>query len=238
MPLTDDRMVYRNIIFDFDGTLTDSRRDIAGAQLWSLQHLGVQGLREEDLYPLIGKSLHETFSRVLPPTEHHRIPDAIALYAEYYPPRALNTTVLFPGVRETLTELKDRGHGLAVASTKKGPGILRATEHFGITTIFDLLQGSDDIPYKPAPDVILAVLRTMGWDPAETVMVGDTDADILAGRAAGVAVCGVTYGSLTREELLRFRPDHLLDTIRGLPGIALTGEPRMCYDPPHERQAS
>jgi phosphoglycolate phosphatase len=231
-------MTYRNIIFDFDGTLTDSRRDIAGAQLWALQQLGVEGLREEDLYPLIGKSLHETFSRVLPEAQHHRIPDAIALYAEYYPPRALATTVLFPGVRETLTLLRERGHRLAVASTKKGPGILRATEHFGITGMFELLQGSENIPYKPAPDVVLAVLQTLDWRPDETLMVGDTDADILAGRAAGVATCSVTYGSLSREALLAFRPDHILDDITGLVQIAATGAPRMHDDPTHERQAS
>lgn len=231
-------MTFRNIIFDFDGTLTDSRRDIAGAQVWSLQQLGVHTLREEDLYPLIGKSLHETFSRVLPPSEHHRIPEAIAHYAEYYPPRALKTTTLFPGVEATLATLRERGHRLAVASTKKGQGILRATEHFGITGMFDLLQGSENIPFKPAPDVILAVLRTLAWSPAETLMVGDTDADILAGRAAGVTTCAVTYGSLSREALTAFRPDHMLDTITGVLQIAQTGEPRMAYDTPHERQAS
>lgn len=231
-------MTYRNIIFDFDGTLTDSRRDIAGAQLWSLQQIGVSGLREEDLYPLIGKSLHETFARVLPPSQQHRIPEAIAHYAEYYPPRALKTTTLFPGVGAALVELRANGHRLAVASTKKGQGILRATEHFGITGMFDLLQGSENIPFKPAPDVVLAVLRTLGWSPAETLMVGDTDADILAGRAAGVATCAVTYGSLTRDALMAFRPDHMLDSITGVVQIARTGEPRMAYDTPHERQAS
>lgn len=231
-------MKYRNIICDFDGTLTDSRRDIAGAQLWALQQLGRAGLREEDLYPLIGKSLHETFSRVLPESQHHRIPEAIALYAEYYPPRALATTVLFPGVRETLALLKERGHRLAVASTKKGAGILRATEHFGITSMFELLQGSENIPYKPAPDVVFAVLERLNWRPDETLMVGDTDADILAGRAAGVATCGVTYGSLSREELLLYRPDHILDDITGLVQIAATGTPDLRDDPSLERQVS
>jgi HAD superfamily hydrolase (TIGR01509 family) len=231
-------MTFRNIIFDFDGTLTDSRRDIAGAQLWALQQLGMHTLREEELYPLIGKSLHETFSRVLPVSEYHRIPEAIALYAEYYPPRALQTTTLFPGVSAILMSLRERGHRLAVASTKKGQGILRATEHFGITGMFDLLQGSENIPFKPAPDVVLAVLRTLAWAPAETLMVGDTDADIIAGRAAGVATCAVTYGSLSRDALMAFRPDFMLDAIAGLLQVAHDGTPRMAYDPPQERQAS
>lgn len=222
-------MIFRNIIFDFDGTLTDSRRDIAGAQVWALQQVGHTGVQEEDLYPLIGKPLHETFARVLPAEQHHRIPDVIAHYAVYYPPRALRTTVLFPGVRDTLTLLRARGHRLAVASTKKGEGIRRATDHFGITPLFDVLQGSDGIPFKPAPDVILAVLRTLGWDPRATLMVGDTDGDILAGRHAGVATCGVTYGSLSRDDLATYRPDFLIDAIASLPALAESGGPRMTY---------
>jgi phosphoglycolate phosphatase len=213
-------MRFPNIIFDFDGTLTDSRRDIAGAQLQALRALGFDGYREEEVYRLIGKPLQETFARLLPREYHDRIPEAIAFYAEYYPPRALETTILFPGVRETLEALKTRGHRLAVASTKKGIGILRATEHFGITGLFDRLQGSEGIAFKPSPDVIQAVLENQGWRPEETLMVGDTDADILAGKAAGVATCAVTYGALTAEELRALHPDFVITTFTELPGIA------------------
>jgi phosphoglycolate phosphatase len=216
-------MRFRNIIFDFDGTLTDSRRDIAGAQLWALGQLGFTGHREEQIYPLIGKPLQETFERLLPSEHHHRIPEAIALYAEYYPPRSLVTTSLFPGVRETLTTLRERGHRMAVASTKKGAGILRVTEHFGITPLFDRLQGSDGIAFKPAPDVILAVLEGEGWAARDTLMVGDTDADVMAGRAAGTATCAVTYGALSAEELSTLHPDFVIHTITSLPAIVGNG---------------
>jgi phosphoglycolate phosphatase len=212
-------MRFPNIIFDFDGTLTDSRRDIAGAQLWALSSLGFNGFREEDIYPLIGKPLQVTFERLLPPEHHAKIPDAIALYAEYYPPRALATTTLFPGVLETLQTLSARGHRMAVASTKKGAGIFRVTEHFGITGLFDRLQGSDDINYKPAPDVIHAVLAHEHWAVGETLMVGDTDADILAGQAAGVATCAVTYGALAAAELAALDPDFIINSITALPAI-------------------
>ncbi len=212
-------MPYQNIIFDFDGTLTDSRRDIAGAQLWALGQMGFSDYQEQDLYPLIGKPLQETFSRVLPPADHHRIPEAIRLYSEYYTPRALRTTVLFPGVHETLTLLHSRGHRLAIASTKKGAGIQRATDHFGITPLFDRLQGSDGMPFKPAPDVILAILSHLHWRENDTLMVGDTDADILAGRHAGVSTCAVTYGSLRHEELVAYQPDYIIGRITELPSI-------------------
>jgi HAD superfamily hydrolase (TIGR01509 family) len=203
-------MKFAHLIFDFDGTLVDSRNDIADAQLYALAHLGVTHFRREDLFPHIGKSLEVTFTRLLPPSLHRRIPEAARLYAEYYRPRALKSTRLFHGVQETLETLHGMGIGLAVASTKRGDGILRATEHFGITHLFAQLQGSDGIPFKPAPDVIHRVLEGQGWSPQRTLMVGDTDVDILAGKAAGVATCAVTYGSLNEEELRQYEPDYVI----------------------------
>jgi phosphoglycolate phosphatase len=203
-------MTYDNIIFDFDGTITDSREDIAGAQLWALGELGVRNVVKEQLFPHIGKTLQETFSIILPAELHHRIPEAVRLYSEYYPPRSLLTTVLFPGVRETLVELHRRGKRLAVASTKRGTGIFRATEHFGITSLFTQLQGSDNIPYKPDPAILNKILADQGWSTESALMVGDTLHDIEAGRNAGIATCGVTYGSLSEKEMVQIRPDYLI----------------------------
>jgi phosphoglycolate phosphatase len=203
-------MGYSNIIFDFDGTLTDSKHDIAGAQLWVLHQFGVTQYEESDLFRHIGKSLEETFSKLLPAEMHERIPDAARMYSEYYQPRSLNTTTLFPGVRETLRSLREQGKNLAVASTKRGTGIKRATDHFGITDCFAQLQGSEGIPHKPDPTIIRKILVEQGWDPSGTIMVGDTDNDILAGRNAGISTCGVTYGSLNEEEIRHHQPDYVI----------------------------
>lgn len=120
-------MPFENIIVDFDGTISDSRTDIARAQLWVLERLGVTGHREEDLYPYIGLPLAETFRNLLPASMHGRIDEAAELYSGYYPSRSLLTTRLFPGVSGTLERLRTRGKRIAVASTKRGPGIRRAT---------------------------------------------------------------------------------------------------------------
>ena len=203
-------MTYDNIIFDFDGTITDSREDIAGAQLWVLARLGVNDITKDRLFPHIGKTLQETFSIILPPALHNRIPEAIRLYSDYYPPRSLVTTTLFPGVRETLEELVRRGRRLAVASTKRGTGIRRATGHFAITDLFVQLQGSDNIPYKPDPFIVNKIMSDQKWKAESTLMVGDTAQDIEAGRNAGVATCGVTYGSLSEEHMARCQPDYII----------------------------
>lgn len=225
----------RNIIVDFDGTISDSREDIASAQLWALGQVGFAGAAKEDLYPHIGKPLTETFQSVLPRDLHDRIPDAIRHYSEYYPPRSLVTTVLFPGVRETLEALVARGCRFAVASTKRGAGIRRATDHFGITGLFVQLQGSDDLPFKPDPAIILRILEAQGWSPAETLMVGDTPHDILAGRNAGIATCGVTYGSLTEEEMLALRPDYCIRSFPELMDVIRSGTASM-HDRLHPRE--
>jgi len=203
----------KNIIFDVDGTLIDSKRDIAGAQLWALRELGVNSHQLEDLYPLIGRSLAETFAALLPQELHHRIPDAIQLYRTYYPPRALDTSTLFPGVVETLEALQLRGINLATATTKSSAGTRRVLEHFGIAHHFRQLQGSDEIPFKPDPTVINKVVEAQRWDRGETLMVGDTDVDIQAGKSAAVKTCGVTYGSLPRDRMASLHPDFLIDRL-------------------------
>jgi HAD superfamily hydrolase (TIGR01549 family) len=203
-------MRYRNVIFDFDGTLIDSRNDIAGAQLWVLNQFGVHNYSTEDLFPYIGKTLHATFAHLLPAAMHHRIDEAVQLYREYYLPRALATTTLFPGVLETLDTLLTCGVHMAVASTKKESNIHHVADHFGISRYFVQLQGSDDIPYKPDPFIVKKILGDQRWNPAETLMVGDTDNDIRAGQGAGVATCAVTYGSLTEEQLRAFAPDYVI----------------------------
>ena len=202
--------VITNIIFDLDGTLVDSKRDIAGAQLWVLHQLGVDSYRPDDLYPLIGKPLTETFTKLLPSDLHHRIADAAEMYKTYYPPRALETTALFPGVKETLEALRSKGFRLATATTKLTPGTHRVLAHFGIDTFFDQIQGSDDIPFKPDPSIINKILQDQSWDRSTTLMVGDTDNDIHAGKRAGIATCGVTYGSLTKEQMTSLEPDFII----------------------------
>jgi phosphoglycolate phosphatase len=214
-------MAFANVIFDFDGTLTDSKADIARAQLWVLQQLGVDTYRQEDLYPLIGKTLADTFRTLLPEKLHDRIPDAAKMYSAHYPERSLRTTTLFPGVRETLMSLRAAGTRMAVASTKKGTGIRRATDHFGITGLFDQLQGSDGIPFKPDPFIVNKVITDQRWDRRDTIMVGDTDNDILAARNAGIATCAVTYGSFAESAIRSCAPDYIVHDFPALMHIVM-----------------
>jgi phosphoglycolate phosphatase len=205
--------MIKNIIFDLDGTLVDSKRDIAAAQHWVLGQLGVHSYEPEELYPLIGKPLADTFARLLPKDLHERIPEATELYKNYYPPRSLETTTLFPGVKETLVTLRARGLRLATATTKLSAGTLRVMTHLGIAEHFDQIQGSDNIPFKPDPSIITKILEDQSWEMRESLMVGDTDNDIMAGKRANIPTCGVTYGSLTREQMEQLTPDFIIHSL-------------------------
>ncbi len=206
----------RQVIFDVDGTLLDSRRDIAAAQLWTFRQLGVTNLRPEDIFPLIGKPLAETFTTLLPPGLHHRIPDAALLYRDYYRAHAFDTTDLFPRVRETLKALYDRGIKLATATIKSTQTTAKVLAHYGIAQYFTHIQGTDNGIFKPDPTIINAILAAQSWDRPTTLMVGDTDKDIEVGRNAGIPTCGVTYGSFSRRQMAQLKPDWLIDDISGL----------------------
>jgi len=89
-------------------------------------------------------------------------------------------------------------------------------EKFGLLAHFDHVQGTDGFPCKPAPDVLLASMQGLGARPEECLMVGDSPADMEAGRRAGVKICAVSYGYGKREELARWQPEYWVDDLREL----------------------
>lgn len=217
--MTDIRHI-KNVIFDVDGTLLDSRRDIAAAQLWTLHQFGVDSFRPEDIYPHIGKPLAETFEILLPPELHVLIPEATLAYRDYYRAHAFDTTSLFPGVKETVDSLKQLGMNLATATTKSTETTAKVLDHFGIAHHFIHVQGTDNTPFKPDPYIINTILQKQDWRKEESLMVGDTDRDINVGKNAGIMTCGVTYGSFTRDQMATLRPDWMIDHIAELIAIA------------------
>jgi phosphoglycolate phosphatase len=201
----------QNFIFDIDGTLFDSKRDIAYAQLLTMNELGIAGYTAEDIYPNIGKPMRETFEKLLPVEMHSRIPEAALIYRQHYLAHAFDTTRLFPGVAESLEQLRRRSSLLAVATTKSTQTTTMMLRHFGIEHFFCQIQGTDQTPAKPDPFIINKILDEQGWDRSTAVMVGDTDKDIGAAKNACIHSCGVTYGSFSREQLTALDPTWIID---------------------------
>jgi phosphoglycolate phosphatase len=199
------------IVFDFDGTLVNSAEDIAYSFQQSFLALGLTPPSSLQVYPLIGRPLAEMFAVF---ADTAQIDALVSHYRQIYPEYWTRTTRFFPGVAEVLLELRSRGYSLAVATSKASITIERIADALRITPLFDHLQGTDDIPHKPAPDVIhqaLAPLSAPGlW------MVGDTTADILAGRAAGLKTYAVSWGAHDARTLAGVKPDRLVGDLSGL----------------------
>ena len=124
----------------------------------------------------------------------------------------------YPGVAEALAALGGRK---GTATTKGTPTTRAVLEQFGLLQYFDHVQGTDGFPCKPAPDVLFAALNALGAGTEDCLFVGDSPADMEAGRRAGVKTCAVKYGYGRPEALAEFTPDYWVDDLRELAGVAV-----------------
>jgi len=206
---------FRAYVFDVDGTLLDSARDICGAVQQVLDATDCPPVTYEFLKGYIGRHLIDLFADIFPSYTSEQVDGLIAQYRSIYLARGHQFTKVYPGVAEGLSTLKGRK---ATATTKGTPTTRAVLTQFGLIDYFDHVQGTDGIPCKPAPDVILAALAGLGAAPEECLMVGDSPADMEAGKRAGVKTCAVRYGYGKPDQMAQFEPDFWVDDLRALAG--------------------
>lgn len=204
---------YPVYLFDMDGTLLDSAPDICGAQNEVLEAAGHAAAPFAVLRGYVGRELRAVFSDLLPQATEPEIKQLMQDYTLKYRGRKHAGTRVYPGAREMLAALDGRK---ATATTKTTEGTRLVLEHFELLRYFDRVQGSDGLRYKPAPDVVLAAIRGLQAKPEECLMVGDSPADMEAGRRAGVKICAVRYGYGDPGELAKWEPDHWVCDLREL----------------------
>jgi len=200
-------------LFDLDGTLLDSAEDICGAVQQALVREGREAPPFDYLKGYIGRHLIELFLDIFPHYTPEQVEALIQQYRLIYLGRGHKLTRIYPGAIEGLAALDGRK---SIATTKGTPVTRAILEQFGLIGYFDHVQGTDGFPSKPAPDVILNALAALGASPGECLMVGDSAADMEAGRRAGVKICAVRYGYGKREDLARIDPDYWIGDLREL----------------------
>lgn len=200
-------------LFDVDGTLVDSADDICGAILSVLAKTPQRNVQQTFLQGYIGRHLLDLFQDLFPTHSPEQIDELITEYRILYPARKHSSTRVYPGVLEALPYIGGRK---STATTKATPTTQTVLELFGLRSYFDHVQGTDGFPAKPHPDVIFTALEALGAKPEECLMVGDSAADMEAGKRAGVKTCAVTYGYGAREDLEKWKPDYWISDLREL----------------------
>ena len=201
------------LICDLDMTLIDSGQDIAASLTYVLNRFGTHKVTVDEVLPYVGKGIQNLFDRFMPDLTvgSPRHLELMKVYQGHYKEHCADATKVFPGVRETLEKLNALGIPVAVASNKWGVISQHVCERLGIDRFFSHFQGTEKMPGKPRPDVILAACEAIGVSPENAIYVGDKVTDIVAAKRAACAVVSVTYGVDEKMVLERESPDAIID---------------------------
>ncbi len=206
-------MKPRVIIFDFDGTLCDTRRNIIIAFQATMERLGLPMRSDEACGATIGLTLRDGFFELYPGISDEEADRYVDTYRQIFAERRKELLPeLFPAVREVLVELRRRGYILTIASSRLTDSLMLFMREHRIDNLFSYVVGSDSVTcHKPHPEPVLKTLRELGFAPSEAFVVGDMPVDIAMAHGAGVKACGVSYGNATREELEAAGAEFIID---------------------------
>jgi phosphoglycolate phosphatase len=206
------------VVFDLDGTLADTKKDLALSVNATREHLGLGPLPVEVVTSYVGHGVVLLIKRALGDNAADgEIERGKAFFLDHYAHHLLDNTVAYPGVREALQGLGNRK--LAILTNKPTGSSRKITDGLGLTPYFFEICGGDTFPLKkPDPLGINTLMTRAAVTPEKTLMVGDSDTDVLTGRNAGAWTCGVTYG-FQPQAVEEAGPDLLLEDLRELPPI-------------------
>ena len=210
------------IIFDLDGTLIDSAADLAISMNATREHFGLPPIDPALIYSYVGNGAAVLVQRALAGNvSEEQLADALRFFLQYYRTHALEHTKLYPGVRETIVELSQAGHQLAVLTNKPVRISFDILGSLGLARHFIRVYGGDSFPAKkPDPSGVQALMNEAGVPAAASLLVGDSSVDVRTARNAGIRSCGVAWGfqpeSFESEppDILIRQPGELLQIIK------------------------
>ena len=207
------------IIFDVDGTIWDSEKDVFLSFNHTLKENTNMEITKEQFQELAGLHLGEMFRKVLPEEEKEKAEEYEKKYKKYYIDEGhyVDATTLFENVKETIENFKSQGFQMAVASSKPKRILDEMVEHFGLNE-FELVLGTEEsnFKHKPDPEILNYIMNELNIPKEETVIVGDSKTDIVAGKNAGIDTIAVTYGYDKPENLRNLNPTYIVDDFKSL----------------------
>lgn len=213
-----DMRTYKLFIFDFDGTLGDTKECVIASFQKAFVQNNLPKAPREHIIHTMGLSLPISFRQLTNNLLTDDMYDKLVSdYRAAYHVFLTQKTQLFPEVKETLQKLKKKGIILSIATSKKTELVKRNCEYLSIESYFDLFIGDDMvIKKKPDPEMLHQTLKKLTVPIAQAVMIGDSTYDIEMGNAIGMDTIAVTWGAHTKELLLTTKPTYIIDTFHEL----------------------
>lgn len=216
---------YTAVLFDLDGTLTDSQVGITKSVQYALAKFGIEERNLNKLVPFIGPPLTDSFQKIygLDVTQAYQ---AREYYREYFAVKGIYENRVYPGIPALLGNLSRQGKRLFVATSKPTLYAEEIVRHFGLAPFIKLVVGSNmDGTRTDKQEIIEFIAAELaGTDKSQIVMVGDRKFDVIGARKAGIDCVAVAYGYGTREELAGESPTYLAETIEDLACILGAGD--------------
>lgn len=217
---------FAAVLFDLDGTLVDTAADITHALNGALCEQQLGRLSESEVRRMIGRGVPVLIERAVARLAPQRAIDTAQLLARYevhydalYAQGELRARV-FPGVAQGVAQLHGAGYRLAVVTNKFGAAACKLLEHMQLAQWLDAVVGGDSgLPRKPHPEPLLRACEELGVTRAAALMVGDSQVDVAAARAAGVAVVCVPYGYNEGADPRALPADAFIDSLAELPAL-------------------
>ncbi len=205
------------IMFDLDGTLVDSMKDIANAGNFTLKNFGLKTKSVQEITSYVGEGREHLVKKLLGDKPGF-LKEAISVFGEYYKKHSMDNSTLYPNVKEMLEYFKDKKK--AVVSNKNREEVVSNLKSLAIYDYFENIIGGDEVERrKPSQFHLCKTMQMLRVDKGKSIMVGDMDIDISAGKNAGILTCAVTYGVSKKEDIIRAKPDFIIDDIIKLKGI-------------------
>lgn len=202
----------KNILFDLDGTISNSEVGITNCIRYVLDFWGIEQPPQADLLCFIGPPLKEQFQKMYGFDEEKAL-QSVAKYRERYDKEGIFECELYLGVKELIIALKEKGYKIALASSKPRVACERIIEYFQLTDCFDGIYGATlDGKISTKEQVLEHLFEETGMKKEETLLIGDTKFDVLGAARVGIPCIGITYGFGTREELKEAGAVAIFDT--------------------------
>lgn len=205
------------LIFDLDGTLIDSVPDLTEAVNASLVKNGLPTHSTDVIRTLVGNGAYALCQRAVDMADDKHPDDRLINqvhhdFLAYYEQHTCIKSTPYDGVHQGLSALKLHGHTLAIATNKPVRFLPSILAHFGWQSLFDCVVGDGTLPTKkPDPAPLLYICNTLGFTPAQALMIGDSKNDIIAGKQACISTIALTYGYNYNEPITNSNPDYAFD---------------------------